>query len=98
MRWILKPAAEDDLAATVLWYEQQVPELGMQYIVRFEEKLHFIRQWPEATPVIFSGVRRVRRKQFPYGIFYTIEDDSLIVLRILHLHRDIQAGDLKPQG
>ncbi|MGB4777146.1 type II toxin-antitoxin system RelE/ParE family toxin [Microbacterium sp.] len=61
---------------------------------RFLDQLDRVMQrlvtFPNGAPPVdgFAGVRRARMRQFPYGIFYAVDDEGILVLRVLHTRRD----------
>lgn len=42
------------------------------------------RRRPEIEP----GLRRSLLARFPYGLIYTVEEQSVIVIAVAHLHRE----------
>jgi toxin ParE1/3/4 len=45
---------------------------------------------PLQFPQIFKSVRRARVKIFPYGLFFVIDGDALLVIACFHSRRDPQ--------
>jgi plasmid stabilization system protein ParE len=45
---------------------------------------------PELCPVVFRDVRRARLRWFPYGLFFRIRPDALVVVACFHARRDPQ--------
>ena len=46
-----------------------------------------VRENPTRWRVIGGDVRRHLILQFPFGIYYTVEKDEIVVWAIMHLHR-----------
>ncbi|MGE4080650.1 MAG: type II toxin-antitoxin system RelE/ParE family toxin [Reyranella sp.] len=46
-----------------------------------------IERFPEAWHPLGEGVRRCRLSRFPYGLIYTIDSGTILVLAVAHLHR-----------
>ena len=46
------------------------------------------REAPEMFPVVEGDFRRILLKRFPYGVFFQLRADELVVAAIFHLHRD----------
>jgi plasmid stabilization system protein ParE len=44
--------------------------------------------FPLAHPVFLKEIRRTILRRFPYGVYYIVEDDRIVVLAVLHLKRD----------
>ncbi|MGD0921790.1 MAG: type II toxin-antitoxin system RelE/ParE family toxin [Terriglobia bacterium] len=47
-----------------------------------------ILQHPEAWAPISKRTRRYRTNKFPYGIIYQIRGDVVLIVAIMHLHRE----------
>ena len=43
--------AEQELDDAYLWYEDQMPRLGREFLVEFDEAVHRITTWPQAHTV-----------------------------------------------
>jgi plasmid stabilization system protein ParE len=85
---IIKPEAEADLDDAKDWYERQRPGLGDAFLLAIEEALNRIRQTPEMHAVLKKNVRRSLLPRFPYGIFYRVEKEQIVVLGVFHNRRD----------
>lgn len=44
-------------------------------------------QFPESCPFYSPPFRRMRTKSFPYGFFYTVDSDEIVVHAVVHLRR-----------
>jgi len=59
-------------------YEECEPGLAaVQHILSF----------PTAWPELDTGIRRCQLQRFPYGIIYATEQDAILIIAIMHLHR-----------
>lgn len=43
---------------------------------------------PETWGVVEEAVRCHLRKRFPFGIYYTIEDDYILIIAVMHMSRN----------
>jgi toxin ParE1/3/4 len=84
----IRPDAERDLAEAYGWYEARVPGLGSDFLLSIDAALSSIQRSPETYPIVYKNVRRALVRRFPYGIFYLVEEDRIVVLGILHARRD----------
>ena len=80
-------AAEYDLYEAVVWYEESMPGLGTDFLTEADRAIRLISRFPEAANDVGDGLRRVLIKRYPYGIWYAIEKEIIIVYAIAHLHR-----------
>lgn len=90
---IIQPLAEADLTDAALWYQEQRPGLGEEFMVEVDAAI----QRGLANPRQYArlrrrpDVRRILTDRFPYRIFFILRSDALIVFRVLHGARDDQA-------
>ena len=83
---IITPDAEMDLAEAKSWYERHAG-LGKEFLLCVEEALDRIRLLPEAYREVAPGVRRVIVRRFPYGLYYRVELDQIVVIALYHCKR-----------
>lgn len=50
--------------------------------------MKLILQYPEACADLGEGIRRMLVNRFPYGIWYAIEGDFIMIYAFAHLHRN----------
>jgi len=77
-----------DLHEASAWYEAEVEGLGRDFVRAVDEAIHAAAQLSMRFPDVHRGVRRVLVKRFPYGVYFRVEQEQLIVFAIMHLHRD----------
>lgn len=85
---IIRPEAEKDLRETFLWYEEKRQGLGHDFLLQIDAGLARIQRNPALTAAGFKGTRKYIIKRFPYTIIYLLEDDSIVVLAVLHARRN----------
>ncbi len=89
-RLVIRPEAEADIADAAVWYDDQQPGLGSEFLEQVQVSLNCAI----ANPYAFQSVRRrpdVRRvltNRFPYRIFFILRPDAVVVFRVLHSARD----------
>jgi plasmid stabilization system protein ParE len=79
--------AVKELDDTFEWYEAQQKNLGTQFLREFDTATKRICAYPTAYAVLSGNIRRSLIKRFPYGVLYAIEDQTIIIVAIAHLHR-----------
>lgn len=80
-------AAEAELLDEIAWLESQSAGLGQRLldeVLRAEDQL---RRFPESAEEVRPSIRRLVLRAFPYSIFYTIDQEGLIILAFGHQHR-----------
>jgi plasmid stabilization system protein ParE len=85
------PAVEADVAEAAEWYETQRPGLGARFVSTVQSADKLLLANPLHCSVRFSDVRRLNLADFPYGIFFFLDDDVIVILGVLHNRRDTRA-------
>ena len=70
------------------FYNQQVPGLGNEFADEIEAGVQLVLSSPLTWRLVEGDVRRYLVRRFPYGIYYTVERDSVVIWAVKHLHRD----------
>ncbi len=70
------------------FYNRQVPGLGDAFADAVEAGVQKILSGPRTWRVVEDDVRRFLVARFPYGIYYTMEHDVVVIWAVKHLHRD----------
>ena len=86
-RLVVNPRAARDAEEAAEWYEKQSKELGKEFINALDAALKSILDNPNKYALLRKNFRRVIVNRFPFGIFYLIENDTLVVLSIWHFKR-----------
>jgi len=86
MNWIVlvRPQAEQDLAAARDWYEQKRVGLGDEFLDAATVALLTLKSTPERERLYFRNFRRIIFRRFPYKLFYLVIGQRVIVIRVLH--------------
>jgi plasmid stabilization system protein ParE len=85
---IIRPEAENDLEESFLWYQEQSPGLGFEFLRCIDAAFETIMEYPDLYQKVYKDVRRALPRRFPYEIFYIIEGNKIVVLAVLHAKRD----------
>ena len=84
----IRPEAERDLAEALAWHQEQRSGLDHEFILGVEAALETIERYPESDARVHGDTRRALLRRFPYGVFYLVEADRIIVLAVMHASRD----------
>ncbi|MGH9656103.1 MAG: type II toxin-antitoxin system RelE/ParE family toxin [Bryobacteraceae bacterium] len=84
--WI--PEAESDLADAAAWYASIGPDLGERFSQVVGQTIELIARNPLAWQVIHKQIRRAGLWRFPYGIFFRVETDRIVVIACMHGRRN----------
>ncbi len=93
MNWsvTLRPRAEEDIHSAQLWYEEQQPGLGGQFVDEMSRAIKTLEADADRFSVYYRSFRRILLPRFPYKLFYLIEGKQVIVFRVLHAKRKHQS-------
>ncbi len=84
----LRPEAEQDLSDAADWYETQQPGLGHAFLDEVLYMFSGIADAPHMYPSVHRNTRRALIHRFPFGIYYRVEETTIVVIAILHGSRD----------
>jgi toxin ParE1/3/4 len=82
------PEVEDDVVSGYEWYERKSAGLGEDFIRMFYVYASEIPRSPLRYPKIYNKFHRRLLRRFPYAIYFTIENDQIIVFGLFHCARD----------
>ena len=80
--------AESDLQSAFIRYEDKVEGLGREFLLTIDGSLTAVGQFPEMARVYHKTIRRLVVSRFPYGVFYAVEGQRIIVHAVLDLRQD----------
>lgn len=80
--------AAQDLDDGYLFYEAQEPGLGDYFSSCLRADIDGLKVSAGIHRVVYRGYHRLLSRVFPYGIFYTMEGDQVVVWAVIDLRRD----------
>lgn len=82
--------AKEDIQEAAKWYNKRQNGLGKRFIAEVREKVHFIRQNPQASIIRYDSVRTSVLNVFPFMVHFTIDEknNTVIITAVLHTSRD----------
>ncbi len=83
-----KSEVYEDIKIAYDWYESQRIGLGEDFLLTLEESYSKIVRTPKLYQSLYRSVRRKLVRRFPYGIFFVMKENSIIILAVLHTKRD----------
>ncbi len=88
MKYVFHPEALAEYADAVQYYAKQRVEVAQAFVDAVEDAVYRIRESPTRYIVIDEDIRRCMTRKFPYGIIYTIEQDYILILGVMHCSRE----------
>jgi plasmid stabilization system protein ParE len=86
----LEPA-QAEFTGAVNYYNAQTEGLGFEFSDEVQAAIVRIIEYPEAWPLVSKRTRRCRTMRFPYGIIYQVRSNILLIIAVMHLHREPQS-------
>jgi plasmid stabilization system protein ParE len=90
-RLVVRRQAKADVRQAATWYERQHQGLGRAFVQQVDALPRRVRENPMQHQVVHQDIRRAIPRRFPYGVFYRIAASDVLVLAVVHLHRDPSA-------
>ncbi|MBI4470742.1 MAG: type II toxin-antitoxin system RelE/ParE family toxin [Acidobacteria bacterium] len=84
----VRSPAKADIRKAALWYELQRPGLGREFVHQVDAALNRLTENPQQYQMLYREVRRAIVHRFPYGAFYRVEADKIIVFCVTDLRQD----------
>jgi len=80
--------AEWEMVQAARYYESQVPNLGFEFLSEIRSVVKEIQAHPEVSPKVKGLIRRRVVRRFPYSILYRVDLDEIVILAVMHQHRN----------
>jgi plasmid stabilization system protein ParE len=85
---VFRPQAEAEVLAARQWYEERRAGLGEQFRAALDEAIDRVSRQPDSFPRVHGEMRRALVRRFPFGLYFEIIDTQIVVLGVVHGHRD----------
>jgi len=83
-----QPEVEGDVRSGRAWYEGKSRGLGDELLRMFYASCEELPRNPHLYPQVHRDFRRCLLRRFPYAIYFTIEEDIVVVFGLFHCARD----------
>ncbi len=80
----LRPEAEADIEEAARWYEKQREGLGQDFLDELLFAIDTISENPHIFPVVHRHTHRAIIHRFPFGVYYRVEDDLIVIVAAMH--------------
>lgn len=78
----------EEFHQAVVGYQEVNPQAARKFVSEVERGLRRVQQFPELCRRWLGDYRMMRPPSFPYGWFYRVEPDEIVIYAVLHLRRD----------
>lgn len=80
--------AERELKEAIEFYESAREGSGAEFLAEVEATTHLIESFPLAWISLSLRTRRCRTHRFPFGLFYQVRRDEILIVSVMDLRRD----------
>ncbi len=87
MRVVFRPQAQEELVEARGWYEDRRSGLGAAFAAAVDSAIERVSERPSAYPRLHGEIRRALVRRFPYGLFFRVLEDEIVVLGVVHGRR-----------
>ena len=87
-RLTVRRPVKADIRRAAQWYEGQRPGLGRVFVQQIDALLSRLRVNPMQYQIVHREIRRAIPPRFPYGVFYRVQGQTVLVFAVVDLHRD----------
>ena len=88
MRVRFLAVARQELDDAVVWYDEQAIGMGREFLDEIDRAVRRAATFPLSCPEIEPGMRRCLLARFPYGLIFGVDEKTLVVVAVAHLHRE----------
>ena len=81
-------AAELELKEAMEFYESAQAGFGAKFLAEVEAATRLIEAPPLAWSPMSVRTRRCRLHRFPFGLFYQVRQDEILIVSVMDLRRD----------
>lgn len=85
---ILTRVARREFDEAADWYDEQRDGLGTRFIMEVNNVLDRLRANAEQYAVLHENLREALVHEFPFAVYYRIEDTRIVVVAVIHTARD----------
>lgn len=85
---VFRPEAEAELLEAGRWYEARRPGLGAAFRTAIDDVIERVGRQPQLFPRVQGEMRRALAHRFPYGLYFEIIEGQVVVIGLVHGHRD----------
>lgn len=94
-RIIIEPQASLDIEEAAMWYEDQFPGLGVEFVLEADSAIERAQKNPKLYLQSYRTAQRVLLRRFPYAIYFAANDIEIRVLAVLHQVRSDKTVKLR---
>ena len=87
-RLVVRPIAVSDAIQAANWYESRQTGLKRRFLDETYAAFEYVSRVPESHPLAMQDIRCRRLPSFPYGVYFLITDQEIVVFAVYHFRRN----------
>jgi len=88
MKFDFHPEALAEFQHAARRYRLSQEGMGLRFVSCVEDAIDRILEAPLRWRILEEDVRRCLTRVFPYAVLYTVEPEFVLIIAIMHCHRD----------
>jgi plasmid stabilization system protein ParE len=81
-------AASKEFIEASVWYESKRIGLAFEFIEEIDRCVSMASANPYQFAIVYENIRRVTANQFPYSVYFRVEELRIVVLAVFHSSRN----------
>jgi plasmid stabilization system protein ParE len=86
-RIVIVPKAVVDIREAARWYDGEKAGMGSTFSLELSLLFREIAESPLPYPRIGPKIRKASSQRFPYFVYFTADEEKIVVLALLHHRR-----------
>lgn len=88
MKLRFHPEAVAEYQDAARYYAEREDGLDLRFILSIESAIRAASVAPLQFRIFENDIRRVLSKVFPYAVLYSVEQDYILIIAVMHCHRE----------
>jgi plasmid stabilization system protein ParE len=85
---VVRPIAVSDAVQAANWYESRQAGLKQRFLDETYSAFQRVARAPESYALAVQDIRCCRLPSFPYGIYFLIANEQVVVFAVYHFRRN----------
>lgn len=80
--------AQQEIDEAFNWFDERTDDKGIAFLDDLDRVVRHVKAYPLASPEIEPEIRRCLFARFPFALVYGIDDETIVVIAVVHSHRE----------
>ncbi len=89
---VVKTPAERDISEVLEWYSEKSSHLPHKFLKNLHQTIKRIKRTPQGYQKRYAEIRLIFVSNFPYAVYYTLEEEIVYIHAVLHTKRNPKTG------